>query len=144
MTPKIRMIIAGSRKVEKPMQEEFKRFLDEVLDKLGGPDQIEFVITGGAKGADELGRLWAISRGLKSHEAPARWNTEGNLAGKKRNWRMAKLATANKRPLLVVCWDGMSPGTAHMVAAASSINMQTIIFSTALKCLSDEVAIEPF
>lgn len=75
--------------------------------------RISLVIEGGARGADMLGRLWALKRAIPVFTFPADWTRYGNAAGPARNAKMLKLA----RPHLVVAFPG-GAGTADMVSRA--------------------------
>lgn len=82
-----------------------------VLDTLHSERPIGCVISGGARGADTLGELWAISRRIAVMKFPAHWDTLGSAAGKMRNCWMLDYG----KPDIVVAFPG-GPGTRHMVA----------------------------
>jgi hypothetical protein len=71
------------------------------------------VISGCAKGADELGERWAAEKGHRVERFPANWSVHGKRAGFVRNVVMADHADA-----VVVFWDGESRGTKHMLELA--------------------------
>ena len=71
------------------------------------------VLSGKARGGDELGEEFAKRMGVPVKPYPADWNRYGDDAGLIRNERMAAEADA-----LVAIWDGRSTGTAHMIQAA--------------------------
>ena len=73
---------------------------------------VSIVIQGGARGADELGKRWAIDSGVHYAEVPAYWDLLGRGAGPARNRAMLLL-----KPELVVAFAG-GRGTAHMMEAA--------------------------
>ena len=60
------------------------------LDNLA-PD---FVIEGGAKGADSLAEIWCETRGVHYARVPALWDSKKRAAGPLRNGVMARLASA--------------------------------------------------
>jgi Domain of unknown function (DUF4326)/YspA, cpYpsA-related SLOG family len=96
------LIIAGSR-----------TFTDyQHLCQVLAPDRhrIAQVITGGARGADQLGYRWAWKHAVRHQLFRAEWARFGKSAGKRRNHQMAQAGD-----VLVACWDGQSPGTAHMI-----------------------------
>lgn len=72
--------------------------------------QITEVVSGGARGVDRLGELWAKRNGLPVRRFPADWDRYGKSAGYRRNEEMGRYADA-----LVACWDGVSRGTKHMI-----------------------------
>lgn len=112
----MRLIIAGSR--------EFNnyRLLDDSLSPIA--QYITEVICGGARGADELGRQWAITNNIPVKMFPADWKKYGKSAGYKRNAEMANYATA-----LVAFWDGTSRGTKHMIDLANKKEISVIVIN---------------
>ena len=109
------LIIAGSR--------TFRSYntLESTLDELGFSNaQDVTIISGCARGADQLGEQWAHQFGKPLIRMPAQWNTYGKSAGYKRNEEMAKIATH-----LVAFWDGTSRGTAHMINLAEKYKLIT-------------------
>ena len=77
------------------------------------------IVSGTAKGADQFGERYAISRLFTIKRFPADWDTHGKSAGYKRNEEMAKYADA-----CVVFWDGKSKGTKHMIDLAKKYNLK--------------------
>lgn len=77
------------------------------------------IITGGARGADTLGEQYAVLRKIHSIVIPAKWDTNGKLAGYQRNEEMLKQADA-----LIAFWDGCSHGTAHMIRISKEKKIQ--------------------
>lgn len=69
------------------------------------------IIEGGARGADRLGREWAITNKVEYKTFEADWNRFGKGAGYVRNSQMLK----DGRPDLVVALPG-GKGTANMVS----------------------------
>jgi hypothetical protein len=100
----MKVIVAGSR-----------GFTDEALlfatlDKaFGGVLDKVTVISGTARGADQLGEKWAISRGVKLERYPADWDGLGKKAGIVRNHAMGDISTH-----AILFWDGVSRGTVDM------------------------------
>lgn len=77
------------------------------------------VLCGLAKGADNLGHIWALKEGIPVETYPADWNTYGRGAGFKRNLDMG-----NKAEALIALWDGESKGTKHMIDIASKLELK--------------------
>jgi len=110
-----KIIIAGSRDFNDYM------LLCKVMD-----DYLEYerelsyvtIISGTARGADQLGERYAKERGLDLLCMPADWNRHGKSAGYKRNEEMARIATE-----CVVFFDGVSKGTGHMLKLAEKYNL---------------------
>jgi hypothetical protein len=115
-----RVIIAGGRDFA-----DYNRlcwFMDQwVLDNDMGPDNTDF-ISGEAKGADSLGKKWALSRGYKVALFPANWELYGKSAGYIRNKQMADEATH-----LVAWWNENSKGTGNMIWVATKVGLKVHI-----------------
>jgi hypothetical protein len=118
-----RVIVAGSRTFNDFALLEQK--LDALLVNL---TDIE-IVSGGARGADKLGEMYA-----KKHELPykvflADWDM-GKDAGFIRNEEMAAYASAEGQGYCVVFWDGQSNGTRHMrmMCETYGLKLRTIIF----------------
>lgn len=110
----MRTIIAGSRSVI------YEEALWWALDHCGWEPTV--VLCGGARGADELGRLWAKEVGIPVEMYLPQWDEYGKLAGFYRNAEMA-----NKAEALIALWDGVSKGTANMIDNAKRKNLKTYI-----------------
>ena len=112
----MRTIIAGSRGVA-AIDTAF-------LDSL----EISCILSGGARGADQLGEEYARRRGVALSLFPADWDRFGKKAGYIRNHQMAQRAER-----LVAFWDGASRGTKHMIDCGLAANMEVHVF-----CVKDE------
>ena len=111
-----KVIIAGGR--------DFNNYtlLKETLDKLLINKTCVEIVTGLARGADSLGRKYALDTNRKFKEFPANWEHYGTMAGYQRNIQMAEYADA------VVCfWDGKSRGTKHMIRIAGQYSLEVRI-----------------
>lgn len=119
------IIIAGSRDYT-PTDAEIDAAVRVWLDGDGEPEyKIDSVVCGMARGVDLAGKAWADKRGIYVAEYPADWQGYGKSAGKRRNWQMASVANG-----LIAFWDGLSPGTAHMIAAAVVQGLRVEVFTT--------------
>jgi len=116
----MKLIIAGSRDIEGVDEEVLSRWLF-----LAGfpPVAVSEVVSGGARGIDTLGEEWASYFGIPVKRFPAQWNRYGKIAGKLRNRQMAEYVKEHNGALFAV-WDGMSPGTAHMIAIATALGLR--------------------
>jgi len=106
----VKIIIAGSRNFSDYIL--LKSVLDEFIDVISSEfknEDIE-IVSGGAKGADSLGKTYAMDRGLKFKEFPADWDQLGRGAGYIRNKAMGDYGD-----VLIAFWDGVSRGTKHMI-----------------------------
>lgn len=113
----MRVIIAGSRTFNA------YDFLCQILDvKLHSKTEEIEIVSGGAKGADQLGERYARERGYPIKLFPANWAEYGKMAGPIRNNEMA-----NYSDLLIAFWDGKSSGTKNMIEAAYSHSMKVVV-----------------
>ena len=117
----VRLIIAGGR--------DFQDWdlLCKTLDELVGARELEIeVVSGTARGADQLGERWAQLRGYPVRQFPADWQQHGKQAGWLRNQQMAQYATH-----CVCFWDSKSRGTGHMInlARQQGLNLKVVIWS---------------
>lgn len=108
--PKFRTIIAGSR--EGVTLGHVKVAVAKAKWKIG------MTLSGRARGADQMGEKWAMERDLMIECYAANWDAYGKGAGHIRNEVMASHADA-----LIAIWDGVSPGTKHMIAIAKKFNL---------------------
>jgi hypothetical protein len=102
----MKVIIAGGRNFT-----DYLLLLEGVVES--GFD-ITSVVSGCAKGADELGELFARDMDLQIHRFPANWDKYGRAAGPIRNGEMANVGEA-----LLAFWDGKSSGTKNMIEQAT-------------------------
>ena len=107
-----RLIIAGTRTFSD--YNLLQTTVDFLLRRKG---EVE-IVSGGARGADRLGELYARRHNIPLKVFPADWST-GRSAGIKRNAEMAAYADA-----LVAFWDGESRGTRNMIEEANKRNLQ--------------------
>lgn len=89
------------------------------LDMIANIYLISEIIEGGARGADALGKLWAIERKIPFITFHADWNQYGKSAGFRRNKEMLEQG----KPWLVVAFPG-GRGTANMIELARKANVQ--------------------
>lgn len=73
------------------------------------------IVSGHARGVDQMGERYAAEHGIPCRLFPAQWRDPvtgltDRAAGHKRNQAMAQYADA-----LIALWDGRSPGTKHMI-----------------------------
>lgn len=104
---RIKVIIAGGR--------DFSDYetLCSVCDKMLSRQENVEIVSGTARGADQLGERYAKDRGYDIKKFPADWKGKGNSAGYIRNKEMAEYADA-----LIAFWNGLSRGTKHMIDLA--------------------------
>jgi hypothetical protein len=105
-------IIAGGRNYQ--FSDEDRKVLDSF--------EISEVVCGGANGADECGRRWAIDRGIPVKMFPADWGKHGKAAGPIRNREMAEYGER-----LIAFWDGQSRGTKNMIETARGLGLEVFV-----------------
>jgi len=107
----MKVIIAGSRGFTShvALRQSLRKYKQDVSE----------VVCGMARGADLLGRQWALDNGIPVKEFPAKWNKFGKSAGYIRNAEMADYGDA-----LIAFWDGESRGTKMMIDLAKKKNLR--------------------
>lgn len=114
-SPVFRLIVAGSRDFVN--YELLKQKCDSLLSLKKQTHSI-VIVSGTARGADQLGERYAAERGYQVERFPADWENDGKAAGPIRNAQMAAYADA-----LVAFWDGRSRGTKDMIERAEMRNL---------------------
>ena len=92
------------------------------------PWKITTVLSGDATGVDQWGGRIAREKGIPVEQFPADWKTYGRAAGPIRNRKMLLHAQA-----LIAVWDGRSPGTLDMIAAARKVGIPLHIVTEGAK-----------
>ena len=112
----MKLIIAGSRTFA-----DYQR-LCQVL----APDRhrITQVITGGARGADQLGYRWAWKHAVRHQLFRANWEQFGKTAGVRRNHQMVQAGD-----ILLALGDRQSPGTAHLIQCMRALGKPVVVVS---------------
>ena len=113
----MKIVIAGSR--------SFHDY--QLLCQTLAPDKsrITQVITGGARGADQLGYRWAWKHAVRHQCFRADWERFGKSAGVRRNFQMAQAGD-----VLVVFGDEPSPGTAHLIQCMQALGKPVVVICT--------------
>ena len=107
MNTPYRVMIAGSRTFD-----DFE-LLAATLDRVLAGKENVVIVSGGAKGADQLGERYAKERGLTVEQHLPDWKKHGKGAGMVRNGVMVDVADH-----AVFFWDGESKGTADGIKKA--------------------------
>lgn len=105
----MKLIICGSRSVSDSNYKLLRDKLDQIKEK------IEYIVSGTAAGADQLGEKYAIENHIQLIKIPANWTKHGKSAGIIRNELMLNFATD-----VLALWDGESSGTKHMLKIAKN------------------------
>ena len=116
----LRVIIAGSRDFD-----DFLKLIDSCTDILSKITEHHNdlnkirIVSGAARGADQLGEQYAKVREYELSRFPADWDGLGKRAGYVRNAEMAKYAMEDGNyGVLIAFWDVKSKGTKHMIDLA--------------------------
>lgn len=120
----LRIIIAGSRDFN-----DYKLLKDSMRDILKNTALEDInkikIISGTARGADQLGERFAKQFKLEVVKFPADWDRYGKRAGYIRNEEMAKYAIQDYNyGMLVAFWNGESRGTKHMIDLAKKHGLE--------------------
>jgi hypothetical protein len=78
------------------------------------------IITGDARGVDQIVAELCYDSGMKYEQFPAQWDKYGKSAGPRRNWNMALAGTH-----LLAFYNG-SPGTSNMIYFAERHDLEVI------------------
>ncbi len=99
----MKILVCGGRTFE------HRTFIWERLDRIHKRHNVTLVISGGARGADTEGILWAKSKEIRFKIYHAHWDMYGKRAGYVRNEKMLE----EEKPDIVVAFPG-GAGTDHM------------------------------
>jgi len=110
----MQLIIAGSRSFHD----------DQRLCQTLAPERhrITQVLTGGARGADQLGYRWAWKHQVTHQRFRADWERCGTSAGVRRNSQMAQACA-----MLLAFWDGRSAGTRHLIGCMQQLGKPVVV-----------------
>lgn len=109
-------LVVGSRSFQDYplMVEKLDKFLANYTDIC--------IVSGGAKGADELAEIYALERDYELKVMKADWARYGRSAGHKRNVEMNKFISQFEHRGVVAFWDGKSSGTQSNFEYAKKYN----------------------
>ena len=112
----VNVIIAGTRTFAD--YDLLCRKCDEILHGKALTHSV-VIVSGTARGADQLGERYAAERGYQVRRFPADWDRHGKAAGPIRNAEMADNAN-----MLIAFWDGVSRGTKNMIDTAKNRGLE--------------------
>ena len=108
----LKIAIIGSRSFND--YELVKSTLDPVKDR------IEFIVSGGARGADKLGEVYAEENNIKTKIYLPNWDEHGKAAGFIRNKQIVENAD-----IIIIYWDGESKGSKSSINIAKKLNFSS-------------------
>ena len=111
----MKTIIAGPR--DQSLSEEHYELLHRC--------EITEVVSGGARGVDASGEMWALSNAIPMNLFPADWSKHGKNAGPIRNRKMTEYA---EQLVAFRGKEGMTRGTGDMVKVATKLGLKVIVF----------------
>lgn len=115
----MKLALVGSRNYT-----NYEEFCDVVDDVLEGWEQTpECIISGGAKGADELAEKYAVERNYPLKVYHANWFIHGNAAGPKRNTQIVKECTH-----MIAFPTSDSKGTGDSIRKAQSAEKTVYVY----------------
>jgi len=114
----MKLAVIGSRTIKDYIFVENK--LCEIIEKY---NEIDTIISGGAKGVDSLAEKFANEYGLKTIIFKPDWKKFGKGAGFIRNKQIIE-----NSDIVVAFWDGKSNGTKHSIELAKKMNKKLIVF----------------
>jgi hypothetical protein len=134
----VKVIICGSRTfnnyqlLDKKCREIFNNISNAVMYGDYKRDiTIMEIISGGAKGADELGERFAFNNSIEIKRFIAKWDKYGKQAGMIRNTEMinyaAKKDDTKDYGMLIAFWDGKSKGTKQAIEYAERMKLDVRI-----------------
>ncbi len=110
----MKTIIAGSRGIN-DYSLVCKTIKDSNFD-------ITEVVSGCARGVDQLGEQFAKENNIPIRQLPAKWDEHGKFAGAVRNREMAEQANA-----LIALMLNNSKGTKNMIATAKRLGLKVFV-----------------
>ena len=96
--------------------ELLNRELDKYLDK------VRVIVSGGAKGADKLGEMWALQNNITTEIFYPEFKFFGRGA-----YRMRNIEIVRNSDLIIAFWDGKSKGTNQTVGIAKKAGVPVMI-----------------
>lgn len=131
----MRMIIAGSRSCTG--EDNYARLKQAVMGACTQPPSE--IISGGAKGPDQMGERIAAEFGIPVKQFIPDWDGKGKGAGFIRNGDMAVYASDEPGSVLVAMHDGESRGTAQMIEVARNYGLTVVVVAPAAGIIAKDI-----
>ena len=113
----MKLAIVGTRNPGVTYQEWEKLLLNKI-----NPEEIQMVISGGAKGVDSFAKLFAVRHHKPYMEFAPQYNVYGRYATLKRNTQIVKEATT-----VIAFPSAESKGTYHSIKEAQRLGRRVIV-----------------
>ncbi|MGL5692077.1 MAG: SLOG family protein [Bacteroidales bacterium] len=115
---KYKLAVVGSR--------DFSNYekLSYILDSIRNMYEITHIVSGGARGADKLGELYASHHGIPTIIFTPDWDKYGKAAGFIRNNDIIKASD-----IVLACWDGISKGTEHSMNISKDTGKPLLVYN---------------
>lgn len=127
-----RLLISGSRGFS-----DYGLLHSSVDDAIAGWGLVKpQVVSGGAKGADQLGERYADDNGLPLARFSAQWNVRGRNAGVERNNQLVWYSTH-----ALVFWDGVSHDAQHLIQTAKEGRLRTQVAVFSLEAMKKKLGL---
>ena len=121
------------------------RLLSEKLDKIQQLQQIDVIVSGGAKGADSYSEFWANMHNVETKIFLADWDNitrpgatvKRNKYGKQYDSSAGHVRNQliiDYADIIVAFWDGRSPGTNNAIDLAKDANKPIKVFLVDNNC----------
>lgn len=127
----LRIIIAGSRNFDnyKELEDESNKIIEKELNNdIHNYIKSIRIISGTARGADQLGERFAKKYNYRLSCFQAEWGLYGKSAGYRRNAEMGKFAVSNNNiGILIAFWDSKSKGTKYMIDLANRYGLKVYV-----------------
>ncbi|MBK1973014.1 DUF2493 domain-containing protein [Campylobacter sp. TTU-622] len=119
----MKLLVCGGRDYKDI--ERFNKEMDNIFSLY--QNQIDTIIEGGASGADNMAKNYALKNKINLIEVKANWQHFGKAAGPIRNKKM--LSMLDNNDCVLAFWNGISKGTKNMIKIAKDKNITVIVIS---------------
>ena len=99
-------------------------YMERMVEEAVGIDNIDLIVSGGAKGADSLAEELAVKHDIPTKIYPANWLRYGKSAGMIRNKEIVRAAD-----VVIAFWNGQSPGTKMSIRECVQTGTQHFVYT---------------
>ena len=85
-------------------------------------EEVDEIVSGGARGIDSLARDYAVRKGIRLTQILPKYEKYGRAAPLKRNEEIAKYADE-----AIAFWDGRSKGTQHTIESFKTLGKKITV-----------------